>query len=34
MIEKDKVLREAEDRAKKAQTILKPKEEIKEEEIK
>jgi len=34
LIEKDKVLREAEDRAKKAQTILKPKEEIKEEEIK
>ena len=33
LIEKDKVLREAEDRAKKAQTILKPKEEIKEEEI-
>ncbi len=34
LIEKDKVLREAEDRAKKAQTILKPKEEEEEEELK
>ncbi len=33
IIEKDKVLREAEDRAKKAQTILKAQEEKKEEEI-